>query len=170
MIDNSHLCANCIRRPIDCIIKGQFRTELSANFICRATGKPHHDGHHATCHVGHLKKYCPKIDRCRFCIEPGNNCSACALARAMQFVNVAMINTIFKFIPDKKKSSATSPAEPQIAATTHHSSPHVPVLASKAEKKKIHRVAARQISTTRRASTSGLSHSTAEASEPLSPV
>ena len=119
VIDGHFLCANCIRsvynvfdlasfhdsaewhrvcrRPVDCVIRGQFSPELATNFICRRTGLGYVDGFAPVCTVGHMAKYCALGKAgCPWCVEPGSNCSACALATARPFVNIAAVNTVFK--------------------------------------------------------------------------
>ena len=147
MIDGTYLCSNCIRRPVDCILRGHFCPELASNFICRTTGQGHSKEHLVTCHVGHLNKYCPKVDRCEWCVESGENCSACALARALPYVNVAAVNTVFKCIAEKAPRAdekLLAPPKPS-GGRRHGPAPQIPVYANKIERKE-RRVAARQIS------------------------
>ena len=97
IVEGHFLCPNCIRRPVDCILRGQFSPELAANFMCRGTGEMYVDSFRPSCVVGHMAKYCPLGDAgCPWCVEAGANCSACALATARPFVNVAAVNTVFK--------------------------------------------------------------------------
>ena len=147
--DTTHLCSNCIRRPVDCILRGHFCPELASNFICRSTGQGHSKEHSVTCHVGHLNKYCPKVDRCEWCVEAGDNCSACALARALPFVNVAAVNTVFKCIAERAPRAEDdkkllAPPKPD-GRRRHGPVPQIPIHANKIERKE-RRVAARQIS------------------------
>ena len=44
-----------------------------------------------------MAKYCALGEAgCPWCVAPGSNCSACALATARPFVNIAAVNTVFK--------------------------------------------------------------------------
>ena len=94
--EGCYLCPNCIRRPVDCVLNGAFNADLAANFICRVSGASFREGFLPTCRIGHLAKYCPLAEigeTCPYCVEPGSNCSACALARARPMINEAAVNS-----------------------------------------------------------------------------